>query len=231
MKGYLPKFHYKFISAVPDAPWSEMEDMIKKINILSYENLCKVTDPNKSHHDKFLRVISQCNDFVSDVDGNHYGSCSNWATDRAIVIDSFSGFSDMAFGLVVGNKPVRAIPDYGIAQNAIKMFVNKLTSDLKCMVVVIAHIDREKDEITGGTTITVKTVGAKLGPDLPRMFSDVIRTKRNGDKFVWDTADTQATVVARHIPIAGNQPPSFGPLVDAWKKQGGRITATLEQRN
>ena len=133
----------------------------------------------------------------------------------------------MAFSLVVGNKPVRAMPDYQVAQNTLRMLLGPLTAQTKAMFVLIAHLAREKDELTGGTTITPLTnVGNKLGPDLPRMFSDVIRTRRNGDKFSWDTADTQSTVTARHVPINGNLPADFKPLVEAWKTKGGAILPT-----
>lgn len=217
-------WHYKFVSPQPEQGWSQIKDMVTKINQLSYENLTKVSDPFKGANNKFIDVISTCNDFVCDCHKKSWGSVSSWATDRALVIDGLSGLSDMAMALVVGNKPVRSQPDWGVSQNAIKMFLNPATSQLACTFVLIAHMDREKDEITGGTTITVKTLGQKLGPDLPRMFSDVIRAKREADKFTWDTADSQATVVARHIPIKSNQEPSFVPLINEWKRKGGVIS-------
>lgn len=226
-KEHLGKtMHYKFIASKPTHGLESVEDMLKKINMLSYENLCKVVDPFKQKHNKLLDVITSANKFVCDCCNKDWGAVESWGTDRAFVVDSLSGLSDMAFGLVVGNKPVRAIPDYGIAQNAIKMFLDICTTQIKCTFVLISHMDREKDEITGGTTLTLKTVGNKLGPDLPRMFSDVIRARRDGTNYTWDTADSQSTVVARHIATAANQPPSFVPLIQAWKARGGQITAT-----
>ncbi len=134
--------------------------------------------------------------------------------------------SDMAFALVVGNKPARAMPDYGMAQQSIKMFLTPITTQLKCHFALISHLAREKDEITGGTTIAANTIGNKLGPDLPRMFSDVIRTRREGAKFYWDTADSQTTVVGRHVPFSNNLEPSFVPLINKWKANGGNINKT-----
>lgn len=220
------KVHYKYISPQPEQKWSQILDMATKINQLSYENLCKVSDPFKQAHSRFMDVIVACNDFKCDCCKKSWGSVSSWETDRALVIDSFSGISDMAMALVIGNKPVSAMPDYGVSQRALRMFINPLTNQTKCSVIIIAHIDREKDEITGGTTITVKTIGQKLGPDLPRMFSDVIRARRDGTTFTWDTADSQATVVARNIPIASNQLPTFVPMFEKWKREGGKITQT-----
>jgi hypothetical protein len=220
------KVHYKYISAKPNQSWDQIYDMAKKINMLSYENLSKVHDPFKQAHNKILDVITSCNVFKCDCCGKEWGGVNSWNTDRAFVLDSCSGISDMAFALVIGNKPVRAPPDYQVAQNAIRMLLDPLCTQCKCTFVLIAHLDREKDEITGGTTLTIKTVGQKLGPDLPRMFSDCIRTQRLGTTFSWDTADSQSTVVGRHLPIASNQPPSFVPLINKWKALGGKIEAT-----
>ena len=226
-KEYLgTKMHYKYISPKPNHGLDEIIDMTTKINQLSYENLCKVVDPFKQAHRKILDVLTTCNKFVCDCCNKDWGSVMDWGTDRALCVDSLSGLSDMAFALVVGNKPVRALPDYGVAQNALRMFLDPMTTQTKCMFILISHIDREKDEITGGTTITARTIGQKLGPDLPRMFSDVIRARREGDTYTWDTADSQSTVVARHIATASNQPPSFVPLIAAWKGRGGVISAS-----
>lgn len=226
-KEHLGKtMHYKFISPKPAHGLESVMDMVKKINMLSYENLCKVSDPFKQAHNKFYEMLTTANQFTCDCCKKPWGAVADWNTDRAFVVDSLSGMSDMAFGLVVGNKPVRALPDYGVAQQAIKMFLDLCTTQLTCAFVLVAHFDREKDEITGGTTITLKTVGNKLGPDLPRMFSDVIRARREGTTYSWDTADSQSTVVARHIATASNQPPSFVPLIAAWKARGGQITLT-----
>lgn len=222
------KFHYKYIPPTPGetVDFSSALDMLEKVNRLSYDLLTKVADPFKQAHNKLVQVIATCNKFISDVDGKDYGNAAQWGTDRCLVWDSLSGISDMAFALVVGNKPVRAMPDYQVAQNAVRMGLNICVATV-CPFVLIAHLSREKDEITGGTTITASSVGNKLGPDLPRMFSDVIRAKREGTKFSWDTADSQAIVVGRHLPIGQGLPPSFFPLIENWKKAGGVIVPTV----
>lgn len=220
--------HYKYVAPQPEHSLAGIGDMLKKINELSYENLTKTVDPFRQKSNKILDVVVTLNKFVCDCCQRDWGSVEKWNTDRALVIDSLSGLSDMAFSLVVGNKPVRAMPDYQVAQNALRMLLGPLTTQTKCMFVLITHLDREKDEITGGTTITMKTsVGAKLGPDLPRGFSDVIRVRRIGTTFTWDTADSQATVAARNLPIKGDMPASFNLLIEGWKKKGGAILPTV----
>jgi hypothetical protein len=216
-------WHYKYISPQPAHKWDQLADMIKKINTLSYENLTKTTDPYRQAHNRLYDVVTSLNSFTCECHGTNFGDVGTWGTDKALVFDGLSGLSDMAMALVVGNKPVRSMPDWGVAQNTIKMLLSPLTTTVHCPVILIAHIDREKDEITGGTNITVKTLGQKLAPDIPRMFSDVIRARREGNKFVWDTADTQTTLVARHVAIASSLEPSFVPLFKKWKEEGGVI--------
>lgn len=217
--------HYKYIPPQAEGSWGDIQDMLSKVNLLSYENLTKTVDPFKQKSNKLIDVVVACNKFVCDCCKRDWGSVSSWSTDRAICIDSCTGLSDMAFSLVVGNKPVRAMPDYQVAQNAMRMLLGPLTTQTRAMFVLVAHLSREKDELTGGTNIVPLTnVGQKLGPDLPRSFSDVIRTRREGTKFSWDTADTQATVTARHVPIAQGMPADFKVLIDTWKAKGGVIT-------
>jgi hypothetical protein len=133
--------------------------------------------------------------------------------------------SDMAFALVIGNKPVRDKPDYQVAQNALRM-VYKTWIEFRCWVILITHLDKEPDPISGAFYATVKTIGRALGPDMPRDFADVIRAKRDGSKITWDTADTQATVVGRHVPLASGLAPDFKQLVQTWIARGGKIEAT-----
>lgn len=227
-KAYIAagKMHYKFFETTNAKDFSDIEDMLRKISMLSYENLTKTTDPFKQQHNKFIDFATSCNKFVCDCCKKDWGAVKTWNTDRALAIDSMSGASEMAFALVIGNKPVKAPPDYQVAQQALLMLLKKICTELRCTFVLIAHISREKDELTGGTFITINTVGKALGPELPRMFSDVILAERNANIFTWDTANSNATVAARHIPIAVGQKPSFAPLIEKWKKDGGKIEET-----
>jgi hypothetical protein len=219
-------WHYKFIPPTPESSFANLVNTAQKVNTLSYENLMKWVDPNRSQNRQFYDVAAACANYVCDCHKQNFGPADSWNTDRALVIDSLSGLSDMAMNLVVGNKPAQAQPDWNVAMNLLKQILNPFTNNLRCTGVMIGHLAREKDEVTGGTTVMVNTLGQKLAPTIPRLFSDVIRARRDGATYFWDTADTQATVVARHLPLASNLPPSFVPLIDKWKKEGGVITKT-----
>jgi hypothetical protein len=225
--GDLPdgKWHYKYVAPSTQG-WAAIQDMVKKINQLTFENLTKISDPNRSKYEGLLQLISACNDFKCDCHGQSWGDVSKWGTDRALVIDSLSGLSDMAMSNTVGGKPVRSMADWGVAQNTIKMILNPLTTATQCTVVLIAHLAREYNEVTGGSNITVNTLGQKLAPDIPRMFSDVIQTVRVGNEFTWDTAAANAAVKGRNVPISQKLPPSFVPLIAEWKRKGGVIASS-----
>jgi hypothetical protein len=139
------------------------------------------------------------------------------------VIDSLSGVNIMAMNLVVGSKPVKHQGDWGVAMDNLERLVQKLCIDTKCHFVLIAHAERETDEVQGGSKIMAATLGRKLAPRLPRFFSDVVLADKQGTKFTWSTAAVGADLKARNLPIADGLPPDFGQIIASWKKQGGLI--------
>ncbi|WP_230679233.1 hypothetical protein, partial [Streptococcus pneumoniae] len=74
----------------------------------------------------------------------------------------------------VGTKPVRDMADWGIVQQVLMSFIHKLTSGCICHVVIIAHVEREIDNILGGNKITVSVPGKAIAATILQPFSDVI---------------------------------------------------------
>jgi len=207
----------------PTTPnWASLEGVVRDVNTLSYDNLLKKPDGTKSQLQHYYTLLKMCQNFTGQ-GGVQWGDVTEWGTNRALVIDSLSGLSDMARQMTVGLKPVMAQHEWGEAQNLIEQLVNKLATDMRAWLVVTAHIEREVDEVTGGSKLMVSTLGRKLAPKLPRYFSDVIQVVREGDKFTWDTAAYGVAAKARNIPIASKLPPSFVPLANEWKRRGGII--------
>lgn len=221
------KWHYRYLKPFTQN-WDALKKMVSTINQLDYENLTKVRDADRRQYTGMIDFISACNSFTCDCHGTNFGDVSKWNTDRALVVDSLTGLSDMAMSNVVGGRPTKSQPDWGVAMSTIKMVLGPLTTATQCIFVLLSHLAREKDEITGGTQITVNTLGQKLAPDIPRMFSDVINTVRIGSDWTWDTASANMAVKARNLPIASKQKPSFVPLINSWKSRGGTITPTVQ---
>lgn len=210
----------------PSAPsWDAMLDSAKKINTMSFKMLSDLSDINKKEFDEFMRIVGACANFTSDRNGQSYGAVDDWGTDTVFVVDSLTGLSMAAMNMVTGSKPVKSMADWGVAISNLEFLLTKLSSALRCHFVLISHLERETDELTGGTQLMASTLGKKLAPKLPRFFSDVIHAKREGDRFVWSTNSLNVDLKARNLPIKDNLSASFGQLLESWKANGGVIEA------
>ena len=212
------KLHWHYIPP-SSTDFTDMIDSAQKINTMSMKMLSDLPGINKSKYSEFIDLLTALTDFPCDRTGKKYGAVDSWDSSKVFVLDSLSGISIMAMNLVVGSKPVKSQADWGIAMDNLERLLIKLCVDTKCHFVLISHLEREVDEVTGGTTITVSTLGRKLAPKIPRFFSDVIHCKRDGSKFSWSTASTGVDLKARNLPIADNLPPSFKGVLDSWTKK------------
>jgi hypothetical protein len=210
--------HWHYIPPA-SAGWDVLLSGAQKINQLSFEALAKLTDLNKTKFTEMLDILSSCAKFKCDRCGKEFGSIDILDSAKyAVVVDSLSGLSIAAMNLVAGTKPVKSMPDWGIAMDTIERFVIKLTTDVRCTTVMIGHLEREADEMTGGIQLMASTLGRKLAPKLPRFFSDVIMSRRTGDKFEWSTAAMNTDLKTRNLPINDHLPPDFGQIVKKWRE-------------
>lgn len=145
----------------------------------------------------------------------------SWGLDRVFCVDGLSELSNASMKMVVGNKPMSSQPDYGVAQNNLMNFLRLLTQGIICTTVMIAHVSRETDEITGGVKLMTKAIGKALANEIPQLFSDVIYAVREGASFYWDTAAGNVDTKTRNLPIKSKQKPDFAAILDKWKSRGG----------
>lgn len=206
----------------PTASWSEMADSVGYVNRLAYDSLKKMTDPNRNKYTQFEQFLRTFND-VTDDTGAKYGCIDTWDASRAIVIDGLTGLSDAAMKAVIGGKADRDQKDWGLAQNLLENFLRRICDNCPCHFILLAHVERETDQILGGVKLMVSTLGKALPPKLPSMFSDVILAVRNADKFYWDCASALADVKTRNLQMVANNPPNFGAIIEKWKSRGGVI--------
>ena len=123
----------------------------------------------------------------------------------------------------MGGKPVKSQADWGIAQDQIEKLIRQLTDGCRCHFVLTAHVEREVDQVFGGVKVTVSTLGRALAPKIPPMFSDVVLSYREGTKFFWSTANPQADLKARNLPIADGLAQDFKPIIEKWVSRGGSL--------
>jgi hypothetical protein len=211
-----PNLHWRYVRAV-NADLDVLISSAERVNTMNLEALSKMQDTKKSTYNSYIEIAKTLNGFVDERTGQDFGRVLDWSTDRALVMDGLTGLSRAALQMVVGGKPVKNQSDWGIAMDQVEKLILYLTDSCPCHFVLISHIDRETDQVLGGSKITVSTLGQKLAPKLTAMFSDVILTTRETDKWTWDTAYPQADLKARNLPIKAGQPPSFAPIVAKWK--------------
>ena len=216
-----PRLKYTYIPPAAIG-WAAHEELAERINTLSNKSLQDSTF-GRDEHRQFFKVLSACNNFKDDRTGKEYGSIEKWGTDRCFFFDSLTGLTKMLRGLAVGNKPLMTQPDYGVVMFNIQKFVDDLCNSLHCHLYVTAHIEVERDEITGGTKIMASTMGRKLPPVVHVNFDDALLAERDGDKFTWTVHSTGALVKARHFPLTGKHLQDFTTLLDRWKELGGII--------
>lgn len=200
----------------PEASIDQLIENATKVNTYSFEALTKMSDPSRNKYNQFISLLQVLNGFVDQRTGQNLGAVNKWSSDRCLVIDPLTGINRAAMDLVVGGKPVKAMNEWGIAQDQVEKVLRLLTSDCLCHFILIAHIEKEIDQIQGGTKITVSTLGKALAPKIPPMFSDVILAYREGKDFWWSTANPSVALKTRNLPIADKIPPSFGQIIDKW---------------
>lgn len=103
--GDLPKGSYEWIYIPPSSSsWAGLRNAVEQVNKLSYENLLKQTDPSKAKMTHFFDVLKNLENFKGE-----FGDVTSWGTDRALVIDSLTGLSDMAMQMVVGLRDRKSV--------------------------------------------------------------------------------------------------------------------------
>lgn len=219
--------HWREVKA-GQAGFAELVDSAKKLNVMSYESLTKAIDPARGKHTQFIEVLNNLHDFDDQRTGKKYGSVSAWDTDRVLVIDGLTGLSNFAMSNWMGGKITRDQKDWGIAQNALEQLLRQMVDGCQCHIVLLAHIERETDQVLGGTKITISTLGRALAPKVPAMFSDVIlATRSESSNWYWDNRNGQATVKFRNLPYSATNPADFRPLIAAWRKNKEAFEAAM----
>lgn len=221
------KVHWHYLPAAKQG-WGDMISSAKKINTLSFKALAEMGDIGKSNHKEFIELLTCLSDFTDDRTGVSFGPVDSWGTDRILIIDSLSGISMMAMHLVTGSKPVKSLADWGVAIDNLERLVNKLCMDLQCHFAITAHMERETDEVSGGIHLMPSTLGRKLPAKMGRYFDEVLMTRLDSGKYYWAGTYPNADLKSRHLPSGDKHPPSYAPLISAWKKRGGVISSVCD---
>lgn len=157
-----------------------------------------------------------------DQNGKDWGNISTWGTGTAFVLDSLTGLFEALWRDAVGKRILVGLPDYGIVHAGARALI-QMWWTLRCHVVVTAHIEMEIDPIKGGRKIYPSMPGQALRSFIGVDWDEMILAERLDRKFVWTNDEPGAKLKARNVPFGSGMPPSFVPVIEGWKKQGGII--------
>jgi hypothetical protein len=177
----------------------------------------KMSSGNRKDHSQFIDLLNLCSNYV-DQHGEEFGSIDEWDANRVLVVDGMSGLNDMCMSLVVGDKPVKTLQDWGVAIDQLDKFV-KQCCNLLCGFVLLSHMEQEKDEVTGRMIVTASTLGRKLGSSIGRHFQDVILASKGKGKYQWATDDSRIELKHSYLKESAALPATFEPLIESWAKE------------
>lgn len=220
------KVHY-----VPsyDQDMSTFRATLQDLNTIDTKVLKEMPGRNRGNYQQLVQLTNVLNKFIDQRTGEDFGDVQTWGPDRAIVLDSLSGLTNMAERLLCGDKAFMNWGEIEGAQFAIEQFVNIMCSGTRAMFVMTAHTRKLVDKNTGAVQLLMDTTGQAVSPKLYRNFSDVVYCHLemvNGKpQGMWDTFSKEVRVKTRNLPLQTNLPADFKPLVQRWKERQAKGAA------
>lgn len=214
------KLHWNYVAPAQPS-WEALIESAVLLNTFSNAKLQEMQGIGLKDHAQFIDMLKNLSNFKCERTGKAYGAVDTWGPDRVLVLDGLSGLNLLAMSLKVGTKPLKTLPDWGAAMDLEEGLINRLTLGCNCHFVLIAHADRETDQVIGGSKIMPSALGRKLPQTMGRYFDDVIFMSNEGGKFLWSTVAANVDSKARLLPLAKDLKPSFVQIIEAWKKLGG----------
>jgi hypothetical protein len=217
-----PVANLHWTTALPtSAGWAGIEDMLTKINTMDQKGLSDVRDMGKAHfRAAAMRFLDCFRSFKCERTGEVLGDFTTWDDKWALNVDSLSGWNEIAWGVTCGHKPTANPGEWGIAQKVISGMLLKINNDRRCYFNLFAHTEKEMDEMSGVKRVMVSTIGAKLAPQVPKFFSEVIKAQRlvdpkspGGVKFTWSTLSNDMDLKNRALPVGVELAPDFRAIV------------------
>lgn len=221
--------HWRY-HPVATPSWSDLGIIAKLIHEFSYKQLTQQAPLGREKYTAFMNAISTMGNLKCERCGKSFGPADQLDPydEWCIVNDSVSSLSLAALYSHIGNKPGIHEGEWGICMGNLERYFNKVAYDIPCMAVLTAHVEPEPDYTGQGTSLQISTLGKKLAPKIPRPFSDVILTVREGGTFTWSTVDPSAFLKTRNFDFSNRIQPTFVPLVQEWHK---RIKEEEAKRN
>jgi hypothetical protein len=197
-----------------------LTDAANKVGLLTYESLTKSIDGDRGQNNPAYKLLTALENFPDDRTGAKLGNIGSWGSDTIFLIDSLSELAEGYKRMVVGNKPVMAQNEYGVAQNNLMNLLRYFTQGPDFTLVMTAHLQKQLNEMTGAMTLMTSAIGKAIGDDIPKLFSEVLFCYRDGLSWYWDTSATNVVTKTRYLPIKSKITPDLGFIMDKWLTRG-----------
>lgn len=198
-----------------------LTDAADKVGKLTFQSLTNLVDGDRGKNNPAFKILSAMADFPDDRTGKKFGNIGTWGADKILGVDSLSELANAYEKMVIGNKPVMAQNEYGVAQTNLLNFLRYVCgTGAKFGLVMTAHLQKQVNELTGGMTLTTKAIGKAMSDDVPRLFSEVLYAYREGTSWYWDTSATNVVTKTRYLPIQSKIKPDLGVIFEKWLQRG-----------
>ena len=209
--------HWHYIP-VATPSFADMMDSAEKLNTFSFKALSEMAPMNRDKYRAYYELMVCMAGLKCDRCGTNFGPADKLPYNEwCVVNDSLTSISKAALFGHIGSKPAVHKGEYGVCMFNIERYVDKFTNDMPCMGLMLAHIDKEPNEVSGGFENMVSTLGQKLAPKIPRPFSDVILSKRSKGDFKWSTTEADYKLKTRNFEFSDSIQPTFVPLINKWR--------------
>lgn len=196
-------------TVIPMADMLNIIDMYLKTDI---DAMMKGKDKYKKNNVGFKNICEAGSIFTDVITGESKGLVNEWGIDTTLVVDSLTVVCNEIQLTVTGNKP-STLPEWGAQQGLLQFFLNFITSNLKCNVVLLAHPDKDQDAITGATKIYPSNLGKAKNGTISSNFGDVMYSQTEGTgkskKYFWSTEHRTAVCSGRDLPQSENIPQDY----------------------
>lgn len=199
---------------------ASLKDAAQKVGLLSYKSLTEMQDPSRGVNNPAFKMLAALENFPDDRTGKMLGNIGGWGNDTIFMVDSLSELAEGYKRMATGNKPVMSQPEYQVAQNNLINFLRFLTQGPKFTLVMTAHLQKQVNELTGGTTLMTSAIGKAIADDIPKLFSEVLYSYREGLGWYWDTSAPNVVTKTRYLPIRAKIDPNLGYIMDKWLIRG-----------
>lgn len=193
----------------------DLRTMISTLATRSLEDILRrpPTSGRREAEKRAREIVDLLENFKCDCCNREWGPISSTPPSISFAIDSLSGLNDIALALVSGLSPVRSQPQWGAAIEFERQLISNILRTKRGLFILIAHAERETDELSGAAEVAPGALGRKLPQTIGREFSEVVLAERDGRKFKWSTIPSRAMAKARVLPLEGELAPSFEPLM------------------